>query len=242
MPVNNPTELVDEFKKSGEFDRLRRELLANFQNSDAISSFKSRIEDVARQRLISDQKLQYMPQELLHSELMQEMDRYPIVERAAADMPMLSDCSFTTGIRTTVQSIFREGKVPKAPPLKAHLENLDTLKSQRTLPSSSVEKPEISGFIHRENEQPKESSAKDTTTTPTSTVQSPKAALAPLEPIPTFTSIAPEGADVEMKDGTTSSVTHLTEVSEVAEEKSSQNDQSADNTICTTSSPNAPDS
>jgi len=31
MTISNPTQLVDAFKKSGEFDRLRRELLAEFQ-------------------------------------------------------------------------------------------------------------------------------------------------------------------------------------------------------------------
>ena len=31
MPISNPTQLVDAFKKSGEFDRLRKELLAQFQ-------------------------------------------------------------------------------------------------------------------------------------------------------------------------------------------------------------------
>ena len=32
MTISNPTQLVDAYKKSGEFDRLRRELLAEFQN------------------------------------------------------------------------------------------------------------------------------------------------------------------------------------------------------------------
>lgn len=31
MTLSNPTQLVDAFKKSGEFDRLRRELLVQFQ-------------------------------------------------------------------------------------------------------------------------------------------------------------------------------------------------------------------
>lgn len=32
MPISNPTQLLDAFKKSGEFDRLRRDLLVSFQN------------------------------------------------------------------------------------------------------------------------------------------------------------------------------------------------------------------
>jgi hypothetical protein len=38
------------------------------------------------------------------------LSRYPIVERAVADVPMLSDQSFTTGIRNSVQKILREDR------------------------------------------------------------------------------------------------------------------------------------
>jgi len=132
MPIDNPSTLVEEcvtkiylvceakfcirFKKTGEFDRLRRELLASFQRGDGMSSFMNRVEDIARQKLDSDQRLHYMPPETVHRELAQELDRYPIVERAVADVRMLSDQSFTTGIRTSVQKILREdrGKASKS--------------------------------------------------------------------------------------------------------------------------------
>ncbi|KAH7931263.1 hypothetical protein BV22DRAFT_8306 [Leucogyrophana mollusca] len=110
MVISNPTQLIDEFKKSGEFDRLRRELLTEFQNSDRIGAFKSRVEDIARQRLASDQKLQSMPHDAVHRELMGEMDRYPIVERAVTDAPLLSDPSFTAAIRSSIQRILEEAK------------------------------------------------------------------------------------------------------------------------------------
>ena len=62
MPINSPTELVDEyecelrvawtvahclrrFKKSGEFDRLRRELLIQFRNSVGLSRIKQCVRD-----------------------------------------------------------------------------------------------------------------------------------------------------------------------------------------------------
>ncbi|KAH7916688.1 hypothetical protein BJ138DRAFT_1175554 [Hygrophoropsis aurantiaca] len=110
MAISNPTQLIGEFKKSGEFDRLRRELLTQFQNGDRIVAFKSRIEDIARQRLASDQKLQHMPHDAVHRELMGEMDRYPIVERAVNDAPSLSDPSFTAAIRSSIQRILDEDK------------------------------------------------------------------------------------------------------------------------------------
>ncbi|KAL6306774.1 hypothetical protein BKA93DRAFT_840524 [Sparassis latifolia] len=110
MAIINPTQLVDEFKKSGEFDRLRRELLSQFRNGEGIASFMARVEDITRQKLASDQKLQYMPDAAASRELMQELDRYPIVERAVADVAMLSDPVFATGIRDSVKKILSEDR------------------------------------------------------------------------------------------------------------------------------------
>lgn len=103
----DPSQLVQQFKKSGEFDRLRRHLLSQFQRSDAITTFKSKVEDIARQRLASDDKLQQLPLDMVHKELMQELDRYPIVERAAADTCTLSDASFADEVRSSVQRILQ---------------------------------------------------------------------------------------------------------------------------------------
>ncbi|TFK73028.1 hypothetical protein BDN72DRAFT_257614 [Pluteus cervinus] len=108
MPITSPAQLVDEFKKSGEFDRLRRELLIQFQQSDGFATFKSKTEDIARQRLTSDNTLRYMPPETVQRELMQELDRYPIVERAVADLRQFSDPSFSDNIRQTLQKVVDE--------------------------------------------------------------------------------------------------------------------------------------
>jgi len=107
MPIDNPSTLVEEFKKTGEFDRLRRELLAQFQRDGLFSGFKDRIEDIARQRLTSDQMLHYLPPDLVHKELRQEVDRFPVVERAVAEVRILSDPSFLASIQTSVQKILR---------------------------------------------------------------------------------------------------------------------------------------
>jgi len=118
MTISNPTQLVDAFKKSGEFDRLRRELLAEFQQGEAMSSFMSRVEDIARKKLETDQRLQYMPPETVHRELQSELDRYPIVERAVADVRKFSDPSFTNGISTSLQKILREDRANGPQPQK----------------------------------------------------------------------------------------------------------------------------
>ncbi|TFY83187.1 hypothetical protein EWM64_g821 [Hericium alpestre] len=77
--IKNPDQLVNEFKKSGEFTRLRRELLTQFQNSDGLNAFMTRVDDVVQKRLDADPKLQFMPQEYVQRELLQELDRCAIL-------------------------------------------------------------------------------------------------------------------------------------------------------------------
>ncbi|KAL0949181.1 hypothetical protein HGRIS_009259 [Hohenbuehelia grisea] len=101
------------FKKSGEFDRIRRDLLKDFQKSDASAALKARIEDIARARLNSDQKLRYMPQESVHRELVQEVERYPIVERAAAEFHAFSDPTFISSLKKSVHRTLLEGRGEK---------------------------------------------------------------------------------------------------------------------------------
>lgn len=113
MTITNPTQLIDEFKKSGEFDRLRRDLLSHFQRSDRTDAFKSRVDDIARQRLSSDPKLISMPNDAVQRELLGEIDRYPIVERAVADAPLLSDPSFIAGIRASLERTMSAGRGEK---------------------------------------------------------------------------------------------------------------------------------
>ncbi|KAF9451744.1 hypothetical protein P691DRAFT_807089 [Macrolepiota fuliginosa MF-IS2] len=108
MSINNPNKLVEEFKKSGEFDRIRRELLAQFQSSEGLATFKSRVEDVARQRLTNDHNLLYMPQEFIHRELMQELDRFPIVERSTSELPILNDPALSTRIGDSLEKILKD--------------------------------------------------------------------------------------------------------------------------------------
>ncbi|KAF7353088.1 hypothetical protein MVEN_01276800 [Mycena venus] len=115
MPISDPNDLVAEFKKSGEFDKLRRELLADCQRSSGFDAFKARIEEIARDRIESGQTA-YTAPELLHKELMQEINRFPVVDRFASDVPMLSDSVFKDGIHASFQRILREDRGQKDPP------------------------------------------------------------------------------------------------------------------------------
>ncbi|KAJ7499266.1 hypothetical protein FB451DRAFT_1384978 [Mycena latifolia] len=115
MPITDPSQLVAEFKKSGEFDKLRRELLADSQRSSGFDAFKARIDEIARERIKSGQ-MAYTAPDMLHKELMQEVNRFPVVERFALEVPMLSDNAFKEGIRSSIQHILREDRGQKDPP------------------------------------------------------------------------------------------------------------------------------
>ncbi|KAI5122130.1 hypothetical protein M0805_000778 [Coniferiporia weirii] len=141
MSITNPTQLVAEFKKSGEFDRLRRELLAQFRNDESIGSFTARVQDIVQQRLNDDTRLQYLGPDAVHAELMQEMDRFPLVERAVADLPTLSDPAFSAGIRKSITNLLntpRQGDAGRVVGKRAELD-ANTVESDSAESDSSDE-------------------------------------------------------------------------------------------------------
>ncbi|KDR83469.1 hypothetical protein GALMADRAFT_235627 [Galerina marginata CBS 339.88] len=75
MPVDSPTALVEKLKKSGEFDRLRQELLAKFQQDESYPEFKEGLEDIARKRLMNEPMLHYLGPDWVLKELSQEIQR-----------------------------------------------------------------------------------------------------------------------------------------------------------------------
>ncbi|KAL1732795.1 hypothetical protein EV714DRAFT_270421 [Schizophyllum commune] len=95
-PIQTPEDLVDAFKKSGEFDRMRRELLAEFRKSDGVANFRARVEDIAQTHL-RRQKERRRPTDgdtdALQRNLMAEMDRFPVVDRAITEMRVFRDDS-----------------------------------------------------------------------------------------------------------------------------------------------------
>ncbi|KAI0305957.1 hypothetical protein B0F90DRAFT_1814782 [Multifurca ochricompacta] len=100
-PIKTPDDL-----KSSEFDRLRRELLAQFQNGET-KAFWACVDDIARAWLEAKDKLYLKAVDTLHRELLQELDRFPLVERAAADVPSLADPAFAAGIRRHAENLVR---------------------------------------------------------------------------------------------------------------------------------------
>ncbi|CCO37329.1 hypothetical protein BN14_11484 [Rhizoctonia solani AG-1 IB] len=85
MPITTPQQLVDEYKRSGAFDLLRKKLLTEFQNTKSHEKFLERVDDIARDKLKDDVHLAYKKRDKLHEETMIELERYPLWERAVND-------------------------------------------------------------------------------------------------------------------------------------------------------------
>lgn len=120
MPIDNPTALVEAFKKSGEFERLRRELLMQFQQDESYTGLKARVEATGRERLAVNPTLRYMPPETIQEDLTQELQRHPMVERAVADARIFSDPTFLASTKSSIKKILDDERggisgMPKNP-------------------------------------------------------------------------------------------------------------------------------
>ncbi|TDL29091.1 hypothetical protein BD410DRAFT_3435 [Rickenella mellea] len=105
--VLNPSQLVDEFKKSGEFDRLRRQLLAQFQNGASMDSINDLVQKVTSERLASGAGLQRKSRDAIYADLIQEIERFPVVEKAVAEHLKLSNPTFGSNIRKSITRILK---------------------------------------------------------------------------------------------------------------------------------------
>jgi len=108
LHIRHSDGFFEEFKSSGEFDRLRRELLDEFRNGDGLAPMVARVEDIVRKKLHYDSKLLFGPEATAQRELLQELDRYPVVERAVTDLPSFSDPSFSAALRENLSQILKE--------------------------------------------------------------------------------------------------------------------------------------
>ncbi|KAH8106175.1 hypothetical protein BXZ70DRAFT_421476 [Cristinia sonorae] len=136
MPAQTPAQLVDEFKKSGEFDRLRRDLLNSFRNGGGMNTLVTRVEELTKNKLSSEPQLQHMAEAQTVRELMQELERYPLIERAVADVPALVDPSFAASLRRSIEIVLyddqRDGKLSNRVSSGAAAGALGTALTERT--------------------------------------------------------------------------------------------------------------
>ncbi|TFL05541.1 hypothetical protein BDV98DRAFT_560196 [Pterulicium gracile] len=86
MSAVTPHQLVEAYKSSGEFDKLRKDLLAQLKKSEALPDFQEKIRNIARDRLQADAKLWPLSPDAITKEMVQEVERFPIVDRVVADL------------------------------------------------------------------------------------------------------------------------------------------------------------
>ncbi|KAF9057468.1 hypothetical protein BJ165DRAFT_1420606 [Panaeolus papilionaceus] len=119
MSINTPTALVESFKKSGEFERLRRDLLAQFQQDEAYTGLKSKIDEIVRQRFADSPMLLYLPPENAFDEVGKEVARNKLLGAATLEAKFLSDPSFLSALQASIQKVLDEEKqLPKEPAVK----------------------------------------------------------------------------------------------------------------------------
>ncbi|KAG5644940.1 hypothetical protein DXG03_007405 [Asterophora parasitica] len=75
-----------------------------------MTTLRTRVEEIAQRSYSSNPKLSFMSQEQAYQELMQEMERFPVVDRVASEVQLLSDTSFTENIHNAVLNILAESK------------------------------------------------------------------------------------------------------------------------------------
>ncbi|KAG6919293.1 hypothetical protein DXG01_007425 [Tephrocybe rancida] len=90
---------------------------------------------------MSDPKLSSMTTDAIFKELMEEMDRFPVVDRVAEDVQLLSDPSFTENIRNSVQRIFLEHK--QQPPLPSPATDANEASGNLASATPSTDRPSM---------------------------------------------------------------------------------------------------
>ncbi|KAJ7162571.1 hypothetical protein C8R43DRAFT_990750 [Mycena crocata] len=178
MPISDPRQLVAEFKKSGEFDRLRRELLADSQRSNGFEPFKARLEEIAQEYISGQTAHTNSTTTDIHKKLIQEVNRFPVVERFASEVPMLSELPMR--IRASLQRILGEDRGEQHP-----LPTPSAPSQEHIAPSQPSVPPPADLFMKETEESPVRSSQ-----------EAPVGALVPRESLPE----APDGKDVDMID------------------------------------------
>lgn len=90
-------------KKTGEFDRLRTEALTHFMNSPENEDLIARVKDIASEKLANDRLVAVKTQDDLLRSLLQDLDRYPIIDRALEQSTFLSDEKFKEALNNSLK-------------------------------------------------------------------------------------------------------------------------------------------
>ncbi|KAF9518416.1 hypothetical protein BS47DRAFT_298364 [Hydnum rufescens UP504] len=107
-PKMTPKELVEEYKRSGKFDRLRREAMESFLASDHSATLTRRVDQIASDALQKVDHAHFVRQgqDALLGTIMNDLDRFPVVDRAMMAMSdSLKDDAFLRNIAHEVLNI-----------------------------------------------------------------------------------------------------------------------------------------
>lgn len=86
-PQLTPDALVDEFKRQGHFDQIRKQLFQEFQQSAQLAEFKEAAEACMMQYTEKEpDRLVFRDARLRHSDLMRELDRHPLLDQLVEKM------------------------------------------------------------------------------------------------------------------------------------------------------------
>ncbi|KAH7105281.1 hypothetical protein BKA62DRAFT_754558 [Auriculariales sp. MPI-PUGE-AT-0066] len=82
--------LADEFKKSGEFDRIRHDVIARFNASPEKERIMNRVREIATQKLAGDPLSAHRSQEDTVKEIMLEVERCSLNDPALVQFTYLN--------------------------------------------------------------------------------------------------------------------------------------------------------
>lgn len=121
---------------------------------EGMGNFMARVEDIARQRLSSDMRLRYLGPDAVHAELMQEMDRFPLVQRAVAEVPALQRPEFRAAIQKSLRRLLRTGDEEDTSSEEDDSEDESSEGEGDAEPSSRAPSPVVNGItaLHKDVE------------------------------------------------------------------------------------------
>lgn len=82
-----PEALVDEFKRQGHFDQIRKQIFQEFQQSPQLPVFLQQAENAMMHYAEKDSdRLVFRDARLRHSDFMRELDRNPLLDRLVEEL------------------------------------------------------------------------------------------------------------------------------------------------------------
>ncbi|KAG8961763.1 hypothetical protein FRC03_004996 [Tulasnella sp. 419] len=109
--LSTPQDLADEFKRSGQLDKIYQRLSTAFSDSIAKRELLERIEQACRVRLEQDSNPPTKSRDVLKSELVEEVGSLSLLEKTLSDVSAeLLDDAFMDEINKTLLWLLHKSK------------------------------------------------------------------------------------------------------------------------------------